>query len=151
MSSAVVFAYHTVGVRCLSVLLAQNVDVRLVVTHQDDPDENIWFDSVAQLAEKANIPVLCPDDPNTPDFVKQIKELKADFLFSFYYRYMLSNDLLACASSGAFNMHGSLLPKYRGRVPVNWALVNGESVTGASLHEMVEKPDAGRLVDQVSA
>ena len=81
MSSAVVFAYHTVGVRCLSVLLAQNVDVRLVVTHQDDPDENIWFDSVAQLAEKANIPVLYPDDPNTPDFIKQIKKLNADFLF----------------------------------------------------------------------
>jgi len=51
---------------------------------------------------------------------------------------------------GALNMHGSLLPKYRGRAPVHWAILNGESVTGASLHYMVEKPDAGALVDQQS-
>src|SRR5205085_1353500 len=49
---------------------------------------------------------------------------------------------------GAYNMHGSLLPKYRGRVPVNWAVLRGEEMTGATLHEMVEKPDAGRIVDQ---
>jgi methionyl-tRNA formyltransferase len=71
-------------------------------------------------------------------------------VFSFYYRYMLPPELLTQARKGAFNMHGSLLPKYRGRVPVNWAMINGERETGATLHEMGAKPDAGRVVDQLA-
>jgi methionyl-tRNA formyltransferase len=61
---------------------------------------------------------------------------------------MLGPKLLALPARGAFNMHGSLLPKYRGRAPVNWAILKGERETGATLHEMVAKPDAGRIVDQ---
>lgn len=148
MTSAVVFAYHNVGVACLSVLLKHNIDVRLVVTHRDNPEEKIWFESVAKLAGAHGIPVAMPDDPNAPDFVAQTAALKPDFIFSFYYRMMLKTQLLALAPRGAFNMHGSLLPKYRGRVPINWAIIKGETETGATLHEMVEKPDAGRIVDQ---
>ena len=148
MTSAVVFAYHNVGVACLSVLLKNGIDVRLVVTHRDSPGENIWFESVERLAAANAIPVAIPDDPNTPDFIAQVVALKADFLFSFYYRAMLKPGLLAAATRGAYNMHGSLLPKYRGRVPINWAIIKGETETGATLHEMVEKPDAGRIVDQ---
>jgi methionyl-tRNA formyltransferase len=146
--SAVVFAYHNVGVRCLQVLLAHKVDVKLVVTHRDSQNENIWFESVERLATLHRIPVVKPDDPNTLEFIAQIAALKPDFLFSFYYRMLLKPALLATATRGAFNMHGSLLPKYRGRAPVNWAIIKGETVTGATLHEMVEKPDAGRIVDQ---
>ena len=146
--SAVVFAYHNVGHRCLQVLLAQGVNVKLVVTHIDNQNENIWFDSVGQLAHLHGIPVVTPDNPNTPEFQAEIAKLKPDFLFSFYYRMMLKPSLLAIAKHGAFNMHGSLLPKYRGRVPVNWAIIKGETETGATLHEMVEKPDAGRILGQ---
>ena len=145
---AVVFAYHNVGVRCLKVLLAHDVDVALVVTHQDNPQENIWFDSVARTAADYGIPVVTPDNPNTPAFLARLEDLRADFLFSFYYRHMLKPALLGAVSRGAYNMHGSLLPKYRGRVPVNWAILHGETETGATLHEMVEKPDAGRIVGQ---
>lgn len=148
MTTAVVFAYHNVGVRCLSVLLKHDVEVKLVVTHRDSPGENIWFDSVTELAGCNNIPVATPDDPNTADFISKIAALKPDFLFSFYYRMMLKPELLAAATRGAYNMHGSLLPKYRGRVPINWAIIKGETETGATLHEMVEKPDAGRVVGQ---
>ncbi len=147
---AVVFAYHNVGVRCLSVLLAHGIQVVLVVTHRDNPKENIWFESVGQLARLHGIPVVYPDDPNTAEFQQQLTALAPDFLFSFYYRNMLKPELLALASRGAFNMHGSLLPQYRGRVPVNWAIINGETETGATLHEMVVKPDAGRIADQQS-
>ena len=148
MASAVVFAYHNVGVGCLKVLLRHGVNVPLVVTHIDNPNENIWFDSVADLCAANKIPVVTPDDPNTPAFIAQIAALKPDYLFSFYYRMMLKPALLTTATRGAFNMHGSLLPKYRGRVPVNWAIIKGETETGATIHEMVEKPDAGRIVDQ---
>jgi methionyl-tRNA formyltransferase len=146
MTSAVVFAYHDVGVKCLSVLLAHQVDVALVVTHDDNPAETIWFDSVARLAAAHRLPTIAPSDPNAPDVVARISALKPDFLFSFYYRNMLKTELLAVPRRGALNMHGSLLPKYRGRVPVNWAVIHGETETGATLHYMTEKPDAGDIV-----
>lgn len=148
MTSAVVFAYHNVGVRCLSVLLAQGVNVKLVVTHQDNPQEKIWFGSVKALAERYDIPVITPENPNTPDVLAQLQACQADFLFSFYYRHMLSKAVLDTARCGAYNMHGSLLPKYRGRVPINWAIIKGETETGATLHVMNEKPDNGAIVDQ---
>ena len=69
MSRAIVFAYHNVGVRCLSVLLAHGVDVALVVTHRDNPKETIWFDSVAELAALHDIPTITPDNPNVPEVV----------------------------------------------------------------------------------
>ena len=148
MTRAVVFAYHDVGCRCLEVLLDERIEVPLVVTHRDGPDERIWFASVAELARARAIETLVPDDPNAPQIVERIRDLRPDFLFSFYYRLMLGAALLAIPRRGAFNMHGSLLPKYRGRVPVNWAIIHGETETGATLHEMMEKPDAGRIVDQ---
>ena len=146
--TAVVFAYHDVGVRCLSVMLSHGVSIPLVVTHKDNPNENIWFESVAKLARAYDIEVVTPDDPNAPAFVEKMQGISPDFIFSFYYRFMLKPAVLATAMRGAYNMHGSLLPKYRGRVPVNWAVLRGEETTGATLHEMVEKPDAGRIVDQ---
>ncbi len=148
MTSAVVFAYHNVGVRCLSVLLAKGVRIALVVTHADNPAETIWFASVAALARAHALPVITPADANAPAVVAQIRALAPDFLFSFYYRNMLGEELLALPRRGAYNMHGSMLPKYRGRVPVNWAVINGETQTGATLHQMVAKPDAGGIVDQ---
>jgi methionyl-tRNA formyltransferase len=145
---AVVFAYHNVGCRCLKVLLDQRVEVPLLITHRDDAGENIWFESVAALARGRGIEVITPDDPNSPGIADRIRALRPDFLFSFYYRTMLKSGLLAIPKLGAFNMHGSLLPKYRGRAPVNWAVLHGETETGATLHEMVEKPDAGRIAGQ---
>ncbi len=146
VTRCVVFAYHDVGVRCLKVLLAQGLDVALVATHRDDPGEKIWFASVAAVAADYDIPVATPDDPNTAEFTARVRALAPDFLFSFYYRRMLGPDLLAAAVRGAYNMHGSLLPRYRGRVPINWAVLHGEKETGATLHRMVAKPDAGEVV-----
>jgi methionyl-tRNA formyltransferase len=148
MARAIVFAYHNVGVRCLAVLLAHGVEVVRIVTHRDNPGEAIWFDSVAELAARYDLPVITPDDPNDPALAAELAALEPDFLFSFYYRQMLKAPLLALPKLGAYNMHGSLLPKYRGRVPVNWAIIHGERETGATLHQMVEKPDAGGIVAQ---
>ena len=150
MTRAVVFAYHNVGARCLELLLRYGVDVSLVVTHLDNPDETIWFDRVADIAAARGLAVATPPDPNAPDMLARIRVLAPEFLFSFYYRQMLRPELLAIPSRGALNMHGSLLPKYRGRVPVNWAVLHGERETGATLHYMVEKPDAGDIVAQTA-
>jgi methionyl-tRNA formyltransferase len=145
---AVVFAYHDVGVRALSTLLAHDFDIRLVVTHRDDPRENIWFASVAELAELNHIPVVYADDPNSAELIDRVAGHKPDWLFSFYYRSLFGAALLSVPRRAALNMHGSLLPKYRGRVPINWAIIHGETETGASLHRMEIKPDAGALIDQ---
>ncbi|SMP70567.1 formyltransferase [Noviherbaspirillum suwonense] len=148
MKRAVVFAYHNVGVRCLKVLAARGIDVALVVTHHDNPAETIWFESVAALCDEMGIPWIAPDDPSTPELHAQVAAAQPDFIFSFYYRHMLPTAVLALAPRGAYNLHGSLLPRYRGRVPVNWAVLHGETETGATLHEMTAKPDAGAIIGQ---
>ena len=150
MTRAVVFAYSEVGVRCVRELLAQGVEIPLLFTHADDPDETRWFGSVRKLAEAHGVRVEAPATPNTPEWIAAGRAANPDFLFSFYYRYMLDARWLELPRRGAFNMHGSLLPKYRGRAPVHWAILSGEAATGASLHYMVDKPDAGALVDQQS-
>jgi methionyl-tRNA formyltransferase len=146
--TAVVFAYGEVGIRCLKVLLSQRVDVRLVVTHEDDPGEARWYGSVAEFAAKHSLTCIAPDSPNEAELLRNVSALSCDFLFSFYYRQMLSPALLSCARRGAFNMHGSLLPRFRGRAPVNWAILRGANETGATLHHMVARADAGDIVDQ---
>jgi len=145
---AVVFAYHDVGVRCLRTLLAHGVEVVLVFTHTDSPTETIWFDSVARHASWHGIKVLTPENPNSSEILDLVRVAQPDFLFSFYYRSMLSAEMLSLPTRGAYNMHGSLLPKYRGRVPINWAVLHGEHETGATLHAMTAKPDAGDIVDR---
>lgn len=144
---AVVFGYHNVGVRCLKVLLAAGVDVALVVTHEDSAGENIWFESVITLCQSEGIPYITPADARAPALLEQVRAARPDLMFSFYYRHMLPAELLAVAP--AFNMHGSLLPEFRGRAPVNWAVLHGATVTGATLHEMTVKPDAGAIVAQM--
>ena len=148
MTTAVVFAYSEVGVRCVRELLAQGIQIPLFFSHSDDPKESHWFGSVQQLAMEHGLKVVTPDSPNTAQWIAAGAALKPDFVFSFYYRHMLDKAWLGVPRLGALNIHGSLLPKYRGRAPVHWAIIRGETTTGASLHYMVEKPDAGALVDQ---
>lgn len=145
---AVVFAYHNIGVHSIQVLLARGIQIELVVTHADNPNETIWFASVAALCAEYAIPTLV--DPEPELLLTTVTHLAPDFIFSFYYRHMLPMSVLALAKRGAYNLHGSLLPKYRGRVPVNWAVLHGETETGVTLHEMTEKPDAGAIIGQTA-
>lgn len=145
---AVVFAYHDVGLNCLKALLTAGIQVDLVVTHQDDPNENVWFGSVAKLCQEKNIPYITPSATELVDLAPKLQALAPDYIFSFYYRNMIPTQILACAKIAALNMHGSLLPQYRGRAPVNWAILHGETQTGATLHIMEVKPDAGDIVGQ---
>jgi methionyl-tRNA formyltransferase len=145
----VFFGYSQIGHDGLQTLFDLNVDVALVVTHQNNPGEHIWFDSVETLARKHNIPVITPDSPNAPDVVSLIQSLQPDWIISMYYRQLISDEILNIPPKGAMNMHGSLLPRYRGRSPVNWAILNGETKTGATLHYMTSQPDAGDIVDQI--
>ena len=145
---AVVLAYHEMGCAGLDALARHGYEIAAVFTHADDPNENAWFGSVAERAASRGWPVFAPDDINHPMWVERIRALKPDILFSFYYRKMLRRPLLGIPPAGCLNLHGSLLPKYRGRCPVNWVLVNGETETGVTLHYMTDKPDNGDIVGQ---
>ncbi len=146
---AVVFGYHDVGVRCLQALLSAGLSIPLVVTSADDPTEARWFGSMEATAREYGLTVVT-DHPASPQLTRRVRALSPEFIFSFYYRSLLGPQLLQAATRGALNVHGSLLPKYRGRAPVNWAILHGERETGATLHYMVERADAGDIVDQLA-
>ena len=145
---AVVFAYSNVGDRCLRLLHARGVEVTLVVTHRDTPGETLWFERVADTAAELSLPTVLVEDLSAAELAQAVERARPDVIFSFYFRSMIPSALLALAPLGAFNMHGSLLPHFRGRAPTNWAVLKGATETGATLHEMVAKPDAGFIVDQ---
>lgn len=145
---AVVLAYHDIGCVGIRALLAQGFDIQAVFTHRDDPNENTWFESVAELAAANDLPVYAPEDINHPLWVERIREMGADILFSFYYRNMVGKKILAIPPAGCLNLHGSHLPRYRGRCPVNWVLIHGEKETGVTLHYMTPRPDDGDIVGQ---
>jgi UDP-4-amino-4-deoxy-L-arabinose formyltransferase/UDP-glucuronic acid dehydrogenase (UDP-4-keto-hexauronic acid decarboxylating) len=144
---AVLFAYHDVGCMGVRVLRRLGVDVARVYTHDDDPNENHWYGSVAKTC--AELGVTCTvADPHLPAEMDAIRRAAPDAIFSIYYRNMIKDPVLAIPRHGAVNLHGSFLPRYRGRAPVNWMLLHGETEGGVTLHYMVRKPDAGDIVDQ---
>ena len=145
---AVVFAYHNMGIAGLDALARHGYDIIAVFTHEDDALENCWFESVKKWATHRNLPVHKEDDINSRHWIEKIREFQPDVIFSFYYRKMIASEILAIPKTGAFNLHGSLLPCYRGRCPVNWVIINGEKLTGVTLHYMIDKPDAGDIVGQ---
>ncbi|HGJ5881992.1 bifunctional UDP-4-amino-4-deoxy-L-arabinose formyltransferase/UDP-glucuronic acid oxidase ArnA [Arsenophonus sp.] len=145
---AIVFAYHDIGCVGLKALQKAGFEIQAVFTHTDDPKENHFFSSVARLGAEMGLSVFAPENVNHSLWIERIEKMHPDVIFSFYYRHMLSQELLALAPKGAFNLHGSLLPKYRGRVPINWAILHGETETGVTLHKMIAKPDAGDIVAQ---
>jgi UDP-4-amino-4-deoxy-L-arabinose formyltransferase/UDP-glucuronic acid dehydrogenase (UDP-4-keto-hexauronic acid decarboxylating) len=147
-NKVVVAAYHNMGCAGIRALRRCGFDIQAIFTYTDDPQETIWFDSVADLALEFNIPVYAPDNINHPLWVEKIRALRPDFLFSFYYRDIIQQPILDIPTRGCLNLHGSLLPKYRGRAPVNWVLINGEQETGVTLHYMTDKADAGDIVCQ---
>jgi UDP-4-amino-4-deoxy-L-arabinose formyltransferase / UDP-glucuronic acid dehydrogenase (UDP-4-keto-hexauronic acid decarboxylating) len=145
---AIVLGYHNIGCTGIEALLRNGFEIAAVFTHRDDPREIGWFDSVAAVAAARDIPVFAPEDINHPLWVERIRAFRPDILFSFYYRNLIRSPLLEIPPAGCLNLHGSLLPKYRGRCPVNWVLVNGEEETGATLHYMTPRPDDGDIVSQ---
>ncbi len=145
---AAVFAYHEIGWVCLEELLRAGFEIPCLFTHLGDPAEEKWFRTPALLAGDRHIPVYTPDDLKDPAWVSLLRGLAPDFLFSFYYRHLLPPEVLETAKIAALNLHGSLLPKFRGRCPINWVLIEGETRTGVTLHYMETKADAGDIVAQ---
>ena len=142
------FGYSEVGHDCLELLLTRGDNVIGLITHEDSPGENIWFKTPAMAARECGIPVFTPASVNTREWSDRIAAMQPELILSVYYRQMISERILALPKLGAFNLHGSLLPKYRGRAPINWAVLHGEPRIGMTLHRMVKRADAGEIIDQ---
>jgi UDP-4-amino-4-deoxy-L-arabinose formyltransferase / UDP-glucuronic acid dehydrogenase (UDP-4-keto-hexauronic acid decarboxylating) len=147
-SGVVVFGYHNLGVTGIKMLLKHGIKVHTVFTHRDKVDENTWFESVSEFCRKNNISYYYGEEHNNNKITKIISKYDVSVIFSFYYRNIISNKILNIPKYGSINLHGSMLPKYRGRAPVNWQLINGETKGGVTLHCMTDKPDAGDIIDQ---
>jgi len=146
--SVVVLAYHEMGRACLRTLLRCGVPVSAVFTYEDDPAEGGWFGSVAEAARSAGLPTFTTEAINEPRWVEHVAGLTPDVLFSFHYRHLVKKPLRSIPRHGAVNLHASLLPRYRGRSPLNWQLVHGESESGVTLHHMLARADAGDVIAQ---
>ena len=141
-----VFAYSEVGCVCLEELFRLGANVAAVFTHEDDANEEIWFRSVRDIASANGVAPTVGAKPGA-DAARILRDLGVELIFSFYYRAMIPEEVLKAARLGAYNLHGALLPKYRGRACVNWAVLNGEKETGATLHVMTKYADRGDIVD----
>lgn len=141
--------YQSVGEMVLRYLLEETPDqVVALFTHEDSPGEEVWWRSAAELAREHGVAVFTPEDINEPEWVAAIGDLRPDFILSAWYRNLVKQPILDLPPQGCYNLHGSLLPKYRGRAPVNWVLVNGEVETGMTFHRMTVRADAGDIVGQ---
>ncbi len=147
MATAIVCAYSPVGREALCGLLEAGIEVLALYTYPHAREDR-WFLPPETVARERGIPVRMEPDFNAEHVFQALAALRPDYLFSFYFREMIQARFLDLPRLGAFNLHGSLLPKYRGRAPINWVLVRGETETGVTLHAMTPKPDDGAIMAQ---
>lgn len=141
------FGNHTVGVRALQAILESDQIVG-VVAHPIDPEDGVRYESVYQFArqQKLNVVRSAGGDQTLPGWVA---ECRPDLLWVTDYRYLLSPEILDLSPGGAVNLHPSLLPLYRGRAALNWAILNGEREVGLTAHMLDDGLDSGDIVAQV--
>ncbi|WP_267201724.1 methionyl-tRNA formyltransferase [Limosilactobacillus kribbianus] len=134
-----------------SLIDAPEYDVQAVLTqpdHRIGRKHVLHASPVKQLAVKYDIPVLQPAKLNKSPEMEQIIELQPDLMITAAYGQFLPTKLLAAAKIAAINVHGSLLPKYRGGAPIQYSIINGDAETGVSIMYMVKKMDAGDVIAQ---
>ncbi|MCX7748110.1 MAG: methionyl-tRNA formyltransferase [Clostridia bacterium] len=121
------------AVPSLDMLVKEGYTVAAVITQPDKPKgrgNKVSLPPVKEYALGTGIPVLQPSKIKTQEFVSELKDLKPDLLITAAYGKILSKEILDTPPLGCINVHGSLLPKYRGAAPIHWAIINGENVTG---------------------
>lgn len=146
----VFLGYQTWGHRVLQALLDSPHEVPLVLTHPASRHEyeRIWSDSVHDLARERGVPVLVRRRANDPAAACAISDAAPDILVSSDWRTWVAPQVCALARHGGVNVHDALLPRYGGFAPLNWALINGETEVGVTVHHMDEELDLGDIVLQ---
>ena len=149
----IMFGTGPFAVPTFQSLVDSDHDVLALVTrpiHDAGKRRKTAANPTRELAEQLSISIFAPPTANDPDFVNQLQELQADLFVVCDYGEILSRDCLAAAKLGGINLHGSLLPKYRGAAPINWAIYNGETETGITIIHMTPKLDGGPCLTQAT-
>ncbi len=147
----VYFGTGGLGVPSLRKMYEEGIKPACIVTVPDKPAGRglkLKFSPIKQFAIENNIPVLQPENVNDVKIIKEIQEFKADIGVLIAYGQKISKQLIDIFPYGIINLHASLLPKYRGAAPVNWAIINGESKTGVTVMQINESIDAGKILAQ---
>ncbi|MCI8336390.1 MAG: methionyl-tRNA formyltransferase [Peptococcaceae bacterium] len=137
------------AVKPLEALIAAGHEIAAVITQPDRPrgrGGKVLFTPVKEAALAHNLPILQPARINEPEAVAEIAALAPDILVVVAFGQLLKKPLLALAPFGAVNIHGSLLPYYRGAAPIHWAIINGEKETGVTIMYMDEGMDTGDMI-----
>jgi methionyl-tRNA formyltransferase len=139
------------GIDSLNALKASSHQLVHIITHpekQAGRGRKLRANDVAQWAEQNNVPFTTLEDINSPEGVQLVKKLGSDLLVVIAFGQKISAEIIGIPPKGAINVHGSLLPKYRGAAPINWAIINGEKETGISIITLAQKMDAGEILAQ---
>lgn len=129
--------------------LIEKHEVVAVVSQPDKPKgrgKKLMPTPVKEVALKHNIDVYQPERIKNEDFVEVLKGIEADIYVVVAYGQILSQEILDIPKFGCINVHGSLLPKYRGAAPIQWSIINGEDVTGVTIMYMIKELDAGDMI-----
>ncbi len=138
------------AVPSLKILHEHKYDIRAVVTSPDKPrgrGQQVSFTPVKELALQRGFQVFQPANLKDSGFINEIGSLKPDIIVVVAFR-ILPQEVFRIPRLGSFNLHASLLPKYRGAAPINWAIINGETETGVTSFLLAEKVDTGSVVLQ---
>jgi len=139
------------GVECLNALRSSGHDLRFIVTQPPNPAGRGRKPNptpVARWADANSVAFIETDNVNAPDVIERIAGYEPDLIVVIAFGQKVGNDLVNLPPKGAINVHASLLPKYRGAAPINWAIINGETKTGISIITLAEKMDAGKILAQ---
>ncbi len=143
---AVFFGNHTVGVTALDAL-RECADVAMVVAHPTDPEDGVRYHSVHDHAARCGLKVM-RSRGDDPEMDRCVRAARPDLILSADYRYLLPMPVVDAAKTAAVNLHPSLLPRYRGRAAINWAILRGERELGLTAHLIAAGMDAGDIVEQ---
>lgn len=137
------------AVPCLQKLIDEKYYIAAVVTQPDRPKgrgKKMVAPPVKELAEKYNIPVFQPEKVRNPEFIEVLRSIAPDLIVVIAFGQILPKEILDIPTYGCINVHGSLLPKYRGAAPIQWAIINGEKITGVTTMFMDEGMDTGDMI-----
>ena len=142
------------GIECLNALVQSGNSPELIITQMPQPagrGRKLTPTPVAcwTAQQKVTIPYIETDNVNTPQIIDKVAALRLDLIVVIAFGQKIGNELIKLPAKGAINVHASLLPKYRGAAPINWAIINGEHQTGISIITLAEKMDAGDILAQV--
>ncbi|TDO95230.1 methionyl-tRNA formyltransferase [Halanaerobium saccharolyticum] len=140
------FGGHDLGKITLEHLLEQDKDVLAAVMTETD---NEWYHGLEEVTDKYNLKLFKEKNINDNQFVKKTRnDLKPDLIISVNFDQIFKKEIINIPENGCINIHASLLPKYRGRAPLNWAILKGEKETGVTVHYINEGIDTGKIILQ---